>query len=359
MDTRIDVICTRLQRHDRIQVLGAIPVPLLVELAVIPYRDHRAGTGYQHPVSPSALTHLVQDLAAGRVDLPRPILLNLRELAGTELSDERGARARFTPGESALHVIDGQTRVEALRRLIEQDPETWSAREVPFSCILGAPEQEELEYFLFVQASKGMATDLAAQELRRAGSEVALPGEPAWVAPAQSLAGRLAERAPWLGRVKFAGQPRGQTTINADSFASSIRPVLRSTFFSELRRADQARVLEAYWLAIAELLPQAFAEPQDFALQKTTGAYALHTLLPSVIERVRSEGNSPSDPAAYLEILRPTLDALEGQTTAGGVARGLDFWRSGPDGAAGAFSSDAGRRALAARLRDALPTLRA
>lgn len=355
----LPVILLNTRRHRRPQAQGAIPAGILHRQAVIPYRD-RHGNGYQHPVKPSTLTRLVQDLAAGKVDLPRPILLNVREidLDQSLRRTRNGLTGTLNTDDLIFHVIDGQTRVEAIHKLMEADPDGWEEQLIPFGCLLGAPEREEVEYFYFTQMAKGMPVDLAGEVLRRSGDQqLTLPSTPRWQAAADSLTSSLARTDAWSGRIRFPGSPKGQTTIAEKAMSSSLRPLVRSQYFGGLRRADQLKVLTAYWKAISEILPGPFAAPADFALQKSIGVLALHTLAVEVIERVRSAGESPADSDAIRSVLEPILTALEGDSNRGPRVSGEEFWRSGPEGAAGAFSSDAGRRALASRLASALPRL--
>ena len=45
-----------------------------------------------------------------------------------------------------FHVVDGQHRVAALLKLINEDPDgPWRDFLVPFICMVGATEQEEME----------------------------------------------------------------------------------------------------------------------------------------------------------------------------------------------------------------------
>ena len=81
----------------------------------------------------------------------------------------------------------------------------------------------------------------------------------------------------------------------------------------------------------------------------------MHALLMSVLEHVRSTGDSVLEPASYRKALRRTLLALEGDNSEGELVKGTDFWRAGPSGAAGSFSSNAGRRVLIAKLKSSLP----
>ena len=103
------------------------------------------------------------------------------------------------------------------------------------------------------------------------------------------------------------------------------------------------------------MIPDVFMNPPEYGLQKSTGVQIMHQLLISVIEQLRSKGQSVVDPHAYEDVLSDALLNLEGDTAEGDVARGSDFWLAGVKGAAGSFSSNAGRRVLLARLRTELP----
>ena len=49
-------------------------------------------------------------------------------------------------------IVDGQHRVAALDRLMERDPDQWEDDfGIPFVCLLGADEREEMEQFDVVQ----------------------------------------------------------------------------------------------------------------------------------------------------------------------------------------------------------------
>jgi len=72
---------------------------------------------------------------------------------------------------------------------------------------------------------------------------------------------------------------------------------------------------------------------------------------------VRAGDDPVTEPNSYVEVLATPLENLSGDTTEGLQVSGSDFWISGPRGAAGAYSSSAGRRVLTARLRALLPKI--
>ena len=122
--------------------------------------------------------------------------------------------------------------------------------------------------------------------------------------------------------------------------------MLDTPYFGAINTQNRLRILDAYWEGVARVLPEAFVDPTDFALQKSTGVQIMHALLISVLELLRSKGLSVVEPESYETVMANTLLTLEGDTGEGGVARGSDFWRVGVQGAAGSFSSNAGRRVL-------------
>ena len=59
--------------------------------------------------------------------------------------------------------MDGQHRVAALKKLMEEDPDGgWEKFQIPFICMVGATEPEEMEQFYVVNSrAKSVRTALA------------------------------------------------------------------------------------------------------------------------------------------------------------------------------------------------------
>lgn len=106
-----------------------------------------------------------------------------------------------------------------------------------------------------------------------------------------------------------------------------------------------------YWRGIREVLPEAFDEPSDFSVQKGFGVTVLHMLMTQVIEIARSRGDGGTEPTSYANILRGALEEVEGENASGDPVKGATFWRAAPLGAAGSYSSSAGRRVLVAKMQ--------
>jgi hypothetical protein len=135
----------------------------------------------------------------------------------------------------------------------------------------------------------------------------------------------------------------------------SLKLLLQSPFFGSLKPDDQLTILEAYWGGIREVLRPVFDDPSGNALQKGVGVIVLHAVLPHVLEIARTDGSSVLEPDTFSRIMKVPLERLEGDDGEGNPVSGAGFWAAAPKGAAGSYSSSAGRRVLIAKLRQLLP----
>ncbi len=328
----------------------------------MPRRNHRERTGYQREISKPRVNRLSTDLTDGRVDLPTAVLVNLREFDPELNLTERDGRVFLRLNGERLYIVDGQHRIAALDRLMERAPDKWADFGIPFVCLLGADEREEMEQFYVVNSTaKSVRTDLALDLLKqRAESDPDLlmglieRGE-VWKVLGQTIVEEIAKTPSWQHRVRFPGNPTGETTISSSGMVSSLKPLLATPYFGSITMPNQLKVLEAYWSGIQQVIPEAFESPTEMTIQKATGVTSMHQLLIPTLEYVRSKGRSVIEAESYVDALQEALLGLEGDTAEGDVARGAEFWRAGAGGAAGSFSSNAGRRVLVAKLRYMLP----
>lgn len=345
-------------------VVGVIDAATLSESFVIPRRDPRKKTGYQRDPSTTRVNRLAKDLNAGRVDLPTALLLNIRNCSPKSVVAVVDQTAFFSPAGKELHVVDGQHRVLALEKLVSMDPDRWSGFTIPFVCLLGASEREEMRQFYVVNSTaKSVRTDLAYDLLRQqaeADPELMVGlverGED-WKVRGQALVEAMTAISTWRHRVQLPRDPKARATITSSSLAGSLRPLLSTPYFGSLPVESQVRILDAYWRGVRGVLPECFSEPTRYALQKSVGAYVMHSLLVTVLEYVRSKGDSVIEPESFVLVLHEALLELEGDTAGGEPAKGSGFWLAGAAGAAGSFSSSAGQKVLLARLKGMLPVM--
>ncbi|MGH2560699.1 MAG: DGQHR domain-containing protein [Thermomicrobiales bacterium] len=346
-------------------VVGSIAVADLEDRYIIPRRDFHKKIGYQREPSPSRISELARQLERERVDLPTAVLGNIRhgDFDRDRTLVEREDGLHLILNGERIYIVDGQHRVEALMRLLRENPDAWATFRVPICIMLGATEMMEMEQFYVVNSTaKSVRTDLALDLLKhRTETDPALWHDldergQAWKVEAQSLAEMLGKTTVWKDRIRYPGLPKVDTVIGSAAIVSSLRPVLQMPYFQLLSSQRQIAVLDTYWQGIRQVLPDVFNDPERYALQKTTGVNVMHSLLVPVLE-IASRRSSDTDPEGYADILQDALTELQGDTAQGDVVRGADFWLSGSEGAAGSFSSNAGRRVLLATLRRRLPRL--
>jgi hypothetical protein len=130
-------------------------------------------------------------------------------------------------GSGALHLVDGQHRVEASRKLIDEDAK-WEDFVVPFVCMVGATEAEEIEQFYVVNSrAKSVRTDLALLLLRTIADRDPKMLERLeekgrdWHVPAEKLVEVLADNnLVWRGLIRLLALPLKRATPPASGPAA-------------------------------------------------------------------------------------------------------------------------------------------
>lgn len=352
-------------------VVGLIPAGVLIpDRFEIPYHNSTTRKGYQRPPQELRISELFNDLRKGRVDLPTAVLLNIRNRNAAD-AIQRGALDIDVLGELAkrdtkFYVVDGQHRILALERLIVEDPDgdgRWTKHPIPFVCLLGATEDQEMEQFHVVNSkAKSVRTDLSLMLLRQRAEkhpevyeQLSERGKE-WQVKGQRLVERLVDNsAIWRGRIRMPAMDKGATTIPSASMVNSLKPLVQSPFFGGLGIESQQKVLDAYWGGVRELMRPAFDDPDQYVIQKGTGVIAMHAVLLHILELVKAGGLSVTEPESYVSFLRRPLAELEGDNGLGMPVNGLEFWKVAPEGAAGSYSSNAARRVLIVKFRQLLP----
>ena len=366
--------------HSSVPVyVGSISVSDLVHYKDVPYLRtiQKDGSfrkvGYQRKPQEVRISRFATALKKGTVDVAPSILLNIRDVEVSDVikHEDGGIFLVVDPSNRKfkLSVVDGQHRVEAFEKLLNddrEDPEKWGTHKLQFVLMVGAAEREEMHQFYVVNTeAKSVRTDLALDLLKQRSdtdgrilNEIIERGQE-WKVDGQGLTESLQTASPvWRGMIRLANAEKASTLIPAASFVSSLRMLLtNSPFFKTLNHEQRLKILNAYWRGIRKSLPLAFdQDPDQYSLQKGIGVTALHDLLLSVIEIVRNSGESVFDEDAYATIMLPVLDRLAGDNVDGENVDGAEFWLNQKlGGAAGAYSSSSGRRVLIAKLRALLP----
>jgi DGQHR domain-containing protein len=351
-------------------ITGFMPVgALFPDNYEIPYYNAKTKKGYQRDAQQTRVNALAMDLFKDRTDLPTAVLLNIRDrFAIQAVADgalDLSMMSNALTGPSKFFIVDGQHRILALKKLYDEKGEHWGNFLLPFVCLLGADEREEMEQFYAVNSNaKSVRTDLAYTLLRKmsgdeAYHDILIEKGRDWQVRAQSLVERLAnESAVWKGCIRLANADKEETTITAASMVNSLKPVLETTVFQSINDDRQLVILEAFWEGIRDVMRPAFDKPEDYSVQKGVGVMTLHALFPLAIDIARSKGDLLTEPSTYSKIFGSALEKIEGENNDGSAVRGLDFWKNAKDGgAAGSYSSTAGRRVLTAKIRQFMPII--
>ena len=362
---KIPVVVGQLPRNGRPIAVGFIRAQDLIPRARIAHREFEGGTGYQRLPSRARVNSLARDLQQQKVDLPTALLLNQRDFDwAVNIKHIEGATFLSLTDEF-LWEVDGQHRCQGLKAALENDPDRFSDYTIPFVLGLGWTEDYEMEQFFVVNSNaKSVPTTIAYDILASMGQSI--PGlmqdleesGRAWQVHGHELAREMSDTSPiWANRIRFSNQPKGGTTVTSSGFVTSLKPVLGSPYFGRLTQGAQAKLLAAYWEAQRSILPKAFDRPQDYVLQKSLGVQVLHGVFNDVLELVRDNQDSVTMADSYVRVMESAMINLTGDTREGLQATGEEFWLSGRHGAAGAFSSSAGRRVLTARIKSGLPRI--
>ncbi|TFU05765.1 DGQHR domain-containing protein [Polymorphobacter arshaanensis] len=350
-------------------ISGFIPVKALLGRFTVPSYNPVSRIGYQRMPGKARVNQLAAALRAGSVDLPNSVILNIRSQDAASMVSGGHLHLPGISGnptdDQIIHVVDGQHRVLALSKAVSDGWEYGEEYLLPFVCMLGGNELEEMKQFYLVNSNaKPVRTDLALALMKRMSvadpsvmDELEGKGR-AWQINGQTLVERLAnESGIWRLRIRLPGMDKGQTTMPSASMVKSLQGVLKSPFFQRLNQDQQVRILEAYWEGVRQVLPAAFSNAEDYTIMKGVGVRVLHNLLPDVIEIIRDSGKSTADPNNYEEVLAQPLLEVSGYDSEGDEVTGDRFWLSGAEGGAGSFSSESGINRLTASLQKALPNL--
>ena len=299
------------------------------------------------------------------------MLLNIRDRAARKSVHEGylqlNLKADLMATVAKFYVVDGQHRILALEKLIndEENKDRWRNYMLPFVCMLGATEEQEMDQFYIVNSkAKSVRTDLAYQLLKQRAENdptvlnALIEKGKDWQVTAQEIAEELANRSPvWRDRIRFAAMEKDNTTVSSTSMVGSLKPLLASPFFKLLNSDKQVEVIDAFWRGLRNIMIDAFDNPENYTIQKGLGVVVLHQTLVQVLEIVRSSGWSVTEAEAYEKVMRDPLTQLQGDNAEGNPVSGIDFWKTAPVGAAGTHSSSAGRRVLIAKIQHLLPRL--
>jgi DGQHR domain-containing protein len=279
--------------------IATIPAIELVERHKLDRWTPGNARGYQRlpqegrfiPRSGSIVRYLTQDMGC----FPTSILVNVRGSLTYTMEQDLGwasiGKLEIDEKEK-LWLLDGQHRVEALHRVME---EKIMFREYPVAIsILHLPNRfEELMYFYIVNRKQKMVPlDLVYRHLQLMLKE---RGEN-WLQEFEGkkglYRGKAAEivdmlndnpRSAWKGRIRQVTEVRRDEHVVRDkTMIKLIADILGTKVCARLTNEEAADLLVDYWNSINRLYPGAFADPRAYTLLGDQGVTSLHMLFPAI-----------------------------------------------------------------------------
>ncbi len=267
----------------------------------------------------SIVRYLTKDLGC----FPTAILVNVRGNMTYHMEQDLGwssiGRLEIDDGEK-LWLLDGQHRVEALRRAKETNIK-FEDYPVVVS-ILRLPNRfDELMYFYLVNRRQwGVPIDLVYRHLQlmlRERGEI-------WLQEFEGKAGLYRGRAAeivdmlnddpmslWRGRIRQVTEiRRDEHLVRDQTMIKLIADILSTRICARLTNEEAADLLVDYWNAINRLYPEAFADPREYTLLGDQGITSLHMLFPAVYGKCMEDGIVTEDRMTEIlgKLKKETLD---------------------------------------------------
>lgn len=287
--------------------------------------------------------------------LPTSILLSVRGEVTFEPLDENSTMGFLYIPEDALplYIVDGQHRVAGLRHAVV-DLEDDKARNftLPAVIMAGMPKFDEVQQFYIVNStSKRIKTDLAERLLTEMADqddtvkkEKVIGKGKAHLLRAIKIVDILNEQmGPWEGRIQQVNKRKvGDVMIAESSFTESLKPILLIPWVLRMSDAEVAKIINRYWSAIFNYIPDALANPRNYSIQKTIGTYTWHLVAPAVLEVCRTDMDFSME--KMVDILSDAREYLEEA-----------YWEVGNNDGAAQYSSRGGFAILSTSILGTLP----
>jgi DGQHR domain-containing protein len=226
-----------------------------------------------------------------------------------------------------LVIIDGQHRIEALKRAWSSKPELENYP-LPVSIMNFKDKFDEMVHFYIVNSrQRSIPTDLVYRQLQ-IFMEKALLGDKEWIKDVilgpqqerQALAAYIVDflnemdNSPFKNRIQYVGEERNEERHLVKDFvlARFITKIMKEKAFLGISSEKLAELLADYWSAIRDLYRNCFEKPDGYTLLKTTGIASFTYLFPTIFAYCAADGDiSLSRFKYYLSMLREKTPASE------------------------------------------------
>ncbi len=292
--------------------LAAVPAVEVIKRKKIDVQSVDNPSGYQRVPEHSRIRAISRYVRNGEGMLPTALLVNIRGGASFEPIEGDIGRLHFNDSEP-WWIEDGQHRTlgvdDAIQTLASGRKPTELGYDLPVVFCLGFNQREEMDLFQIVNSkAKSVPTDLVASIIFNRVTEERDKDEPGKISVVElrkaagvAIGRYLSDRIPWKGHIQGIGEAKDTTNkpMQANTFASTLLPVLRERYVhtrfltnpKDPNWLELSKIVQSYWVTLAELMPEAFDDIAHYSVQRPIGVYAFHELLPEVMDACRMEND--------------------------------------------------------------------
>lgn len=254
--------------------LGFAPASLLYRISVADVLDESTGSGYQRRFNRKHSLDFRKFIQGpGSTTIPLTFNLRPRPDNAWELVRGSGRSAKLkvdTSVPNLLYQVDCQHRLGFL-----QDEQI----EFAFMTFIGLEQKEEMEVFSTINAKAiGLSTSLLDYHMTRLARDLETER------PELLIAMRLHEdeSSPWYQQLDLGGNSTSGMKRRASlrTLQKAVKKFLvQSNCLQKYSAMEAYEIVVGFWSAVAEVLPDAWANPRKHFLTKGIGVYALFSVL--------------------------------------------------------------------------------
>lgn len=207
--------------------------------------------------------------------------------------------------------VDGQHRILGLKELVSASrgiPPSALDKELLFPVIIICPAlwgeknmenikfQEAYQFYVINKTQRGVASELTDEFMAQLKKRIGLLGianEPlpssmtrnaSWTPNAIDIVDEMNKSSEvWRSKILLANeQPHAGTFVAQKAFTDSLNPVLKSDIVRSIPESELIRILEIYWSAIRNEIPEAYTEYTKYVLFRRTGVFVMHSVFPDI-----------------------------------------------------------------------------
>ncbi|MGC9069576.1 MAG: DGQHR domain-containing protein [Thermoprotei archaeon] len=295
--------------------LTALPLEILAKADIDRWTKTNR-EGYQRPPLESRLkergkSSVVRYLLEEAGVFPTSVLVNVRRKLNFKeeksLTEKISFGRLLLPDDEKLWIIDGQHRLEALKRITNIKPEV-NRYPVPTTIMeLDDRFLELLMFYIVNTRQKKIPTDIAFRHMQKMVEKVKVEEKFDWVrnvllGPEEERKGIAAlivdylasdENSPFYNRIRFVGEEREPEHLIDDLVLETyIAKILKEKAFEMMDPENIASLLIDYWSAIKDLYPSCFKQgiSTQYTLLKHTGVASFTYLFPTIYGICVKEG---------------------------------------------------------------------